>query len=42
MIATLFFKPKALKAFPPDAIASATMITIITMKAPISGLRTVL
>ena len=41
MIATLFFKPSALNDLPSDAIASATMIIIITMKAPISGLRTV-
>ena len=42
MIAMLFFNPSALKAFPLDAIASATMMIIMTMKAPISGRRTVL
>ena len=40
MILMLFLRPRALKALPSDAKASAKMITTITMKAPISGLRT--
>ena len=39
IIAMLFFKPKALKAFPSDAKPRANIIMIMTMKEPISGLR---
>ena len=38
IIAMLFFKPKALKAFPSDAKPRARIIMIMTMKEPISGL----
>jgi hypothetical protein len=38
IMAILFFKPKALKAFPSDAKPRANIITIMTMKEPISGL----
>ena len=37
MILMLFLRPSALKAFISEAKPSATMITIITIKAPISG-----
>ena len=37
MIATLFLRPRALKALPSDAIPNATIIIIITINEPISG-----
>ena len=39
IIAMLFFKPNALKAFPSDAKPRARIIMIMTIKEPISGLR---
>ena len=39
IIAMLFFKPNALKAFPSDAKPRAKIIMIMTIKEPISGLR---